>query len=263
MKITVIGELCTDIFVYGETKRLSPEAPVPVFNPLFTEENPGMAGNVVENLKPMGLDVQINFIHQTKNITKTRYVDYKSNHMFIRVDDGEDSIDELILTDEIIRQIKDSDAVIVSDYNKGFLTEKTLRLITDNSKFSIMDTKKKITTDILEYFDFVKLNESEFNKHDFNRHWLNRIIVTLGSKGAKYIDEIFPSPDPKETIDVSGAGDTFTASFTLKYLETKDIKQSIIYANKMASIVVSKRGVTTPWKKQLSLEQRDLLPKIY
>jgi hypothetical protein len=52
MKITVIGEICTDIFVYGETKRLSPEAPVPVFNPLFTDENPGMAGNAVENLKP-------------------------------------------------------------------------------------------------------------------------------------------------------------------------------------------------------------------
>ena len=263
MKITVIGELCTDVFVYGETKRLSPEAPVPVFNPLFTEENPGMAGNVVENLKPMGSDIEINFIHQTKKITKTRYVDYKSNHMFIRVDDGESSIDELILTDEMINQIKDSDAVIVSDYNKGFLSERSLRFITDHSKFSIMDTKKKISTDILTYFDFVKLNESEFNKHNFNSHWLNRIIVTLGSKGAKYIDEIFPSPDPKETIDVSGAGDTFTASFTLKYLETKDINQSIIYANKMASIVVSKRGVTTPWKKQLSLEQRDLLPKIY
>ena len=50
----------------------------------------------------------------------------------------------------------------------------------------------------------------------------------------------------KETIDVSGAGDTFTASFTLKYLETKDVSESIIFANKMASIVVSKRGVTTP-----------------
>lgn len=263
MKITVIGELCTDVFVYGETKRLSPEAPVPVFNPLFIDENPGMAGNVVENLKPLGLEVDINFIHQTQKITKTRYVDYKSNHMFIRVDDGENSIDELVLTDELISQIKESDAVIVSDYNKGFLSERSLRFITDHSKFSIMDTKKKISTDILTYFDFVKLNESEFNKHNFNRHWLNRIIVTLGSKGAKYIDEVFPSPDPKETIDVSGAGDTFTASFTLKYLETKDINQSIIYANKMAAIVVSKRGVTTPWKKQLSLEQRDLLPKIY
>jgi D-beta-D-heptose 7-phosphate kinase/D-beta-D-heptose 1-phosphate adenosyltransferase len=263
MKITVIGELCTDVFVYGETKRLSPEAPVPVFNPLFVDENPGMAGNVVENLKPLDLDVEINFIHQTKKITKTRYVDYKSNHMFIRVDDGEDQIEELVLTDEMISQIKNSDAVIVSDYNKGFLSEKTLRFITDYSKFSIMDTKKKITDDILSYFDFVKLNELEFSKHNFDKDLINRVLITLGSKGAKYIDEVFPSPDPKETIDVSGAGDTFTASFTLKYLETKDINQSIVYANKMASIVVSKRGVTTPWKKQLSLEQRDLLPKIY
>jgi ribokinase len=57
---------------------------------------------------------------------------------------------------------------------------------------------------------------------------------------------VYPSPDPKETIDVSGAGDTFTASFTLKYLETHDVSESIIFANKMASIVVSKRGVTTP-----------------
>ena len=62
------------------------------------------------------------------------------------------------------------------------------------------------------------------------------------------MDKIFPSPDPKETIDVSGAGDTFTASFTVKYLETKNIEKSIIYANQMASIVVSKRGVTTPTK---------------
>jgi multidrug efflux pump subunit AcrB len=94
-------------------------------------------------------------------------------------------------------------------------------------------------------------------------------INVTGPEGAsfsymkEYMDEIFPSPDPKETIDVSGAGDTFTASFTLKYLETNDIKESIIYANKMASIVVSKRGVSTPWGKQVSLDDHDLLPNIY
>ena len=44
MKITVIGELCRDIFIYGKSNRLSPEAPVPVFTPLYNEENPGMAG---------------------------------------------------------------------------------------------------------------------------------------------------------------------------------------------------------------------------
>jgi sugar/nucleoside kinase (ribokinase family) len=60
------------------------------------------------------------------------------------------------------------------------------------------------------------------------------------------MDNIYPSPDPRETIDVSGAGDTFTASFTVKYLETKNIEKSIIYANEMASIVVQKRGVSVP-----------------
>ena len=69
---------------------------------------------------------------------------------------------------------------------------------------------------------------------------------TLGMKGAKHNDVIYPSPSPKQTMDVSGAGDTFTASFILKYKETNNISESIVFANLMASIVVSKRGVTTP-----------------
>lgn len=245
MVITVIGELCSDVFVYGETKRLSPEAPVPVFNPVHTEINRGMAGNVVENLMSLDKDLIINFIHQKTPITKTRYVDDKSNHMFIRVD-VENEIDELVMTDEVIRTISDSDAVIVSDYHKGFLSEKVVNEICYYSKFSVTDTKKLIGTLSLSCFDFVKLNETEFNNHTINDHWLKKIIITLGPKGAKHDGIVYPSPDPKETIDVSGAGDTFTASFTLKYLETQDVSESIIFANKMASIVVSKRGVTTP-----------------
>jgi bifunctional ADP-heptose synthase (sugar kinase/adenylyltransferase) len=245
MEITVIGELCDDVFVYGETKRLSPEAPVPVFNPLHTEINPGMAGNVVENLRALNKDIKINFIHQKSPITKTRYVDDKSNHMFIRVD-IENDIDELVMTEEVIRTITDSDAVIVSDYHKGFLSEKVVNEICYYSKFSVTDTKKLIGTLSLSCFDFVKLNETEFKSHTINEHFLDKVIITLGSKGAKHRGVVYPSPDPKETIDVSGAGDTFTASFTLKYLETNDVSESIIFANKMASIVVSKRGVTTP-----------------
>ena len=245
MEITVIGELCNDVFVYGETKRLSPEAPVPVFNPLYTEINPGMAGNVVENLRALNKDIKINFIHQKSPITKTRYVDDKSNHMFIRVD-VENDIDELIMTEEVIKTISDSDAVIVSDYHKGFLSEEIVNEICFFSKFAVTDTKKLIGMLSLSCFDFVKLNEVEFNNHTINDKWLDKIIITLGSKGAKHMGVVYPSPDPKETIDVSGAGDTFTASFTLKYLETNDVSESIIFANKMASIVVSKRGVTTP-----------------
>ena len=51
MKILVIGDSCTDIFRYGEVDRIAPEAPIPVLKPLKETSNPGMAGNVVTNLK--------------------------------------------------------------------------------------------------------------------------------------------------------------------------------------------------------------------
>lgn len=252
MKITVIGEFCTDIFVYGETKRLSPEAPVPVFNPLYIERNFGMAGNVVENLKSLYQDVTIKHLHQFQPIKKTRYVDDKSNHMFIRVDEGEETITPLELTDSVIDEIKESDAIIVSDYNKGYLNEKILLEIAYHSRFIVMDTKKQISPNLVANFNFIKLNEHEYSNFsdDIKKQYPNKLIVTLGSKGAKYMDTIYPSPDPRETIDVSGAGDTFTASFTVKYLETKNIEESIIYANEMSSIVVQKRGVSVPITRQ-------------
>jgi D-beta-D-heptose 7-phosphate kinase/D-beta-D-heptose 1-phosphate adenosyltransferase len=252
MKITVIGEFCTDIFVYGETKRLSPEAPVPVFNPLYVERNFGMAGNVVENLKSLDQDVTIKHLHQFQPIKKTRYVDDKSNHMFIRIDEGEETITPLELTDSVIDEIKESDAVIISDYNKGYLNEKILLEVAYYSRFIVMDTKKQISPNLVSNFNFIKLNEHEYSNFsdDIKKQYPNKLIVTLGSKGAKYMDTIYPSPDPRETIDVSGAGDTFTASFTVKYLETKNIEESIIYANEMSSIVVQKRGVSVPITKQ-------------
>ena len=251
MKITVIGELGRDVFVYGEANRLSPEAPIPVFNPIYTEENPGMAGNVVENLKSMDSSVSINFIHQQELITKTRYVEEKSNHMFLRVDEGEGTIKPLELDDTYIDMIKESDGVIISDYNKGFLNEKVLREIAYHSHFIIMDTKKQVSPTTISNFNFIKLNEGEYKKlkNAFEiTEYLDKLLITLGSRGASYIEKIYPSPDPKETIDVSGAGDTFTSAFTLNYLKSKNIQESIIFANTMAAIVVSKRGVTTPQK---------------
>jgi D-beta-D-heptose 7-phosphate kinase/D-beta-D-heptose 1-phosphate adenosyltransferase len=50
---------------------------------------------------------------------------------------------------------------------------------------------------------------------------------------------------PQSTIDVSGAGDTFMAALAFKYMQTKNIEESIVFANQIASIVVSKKGVST------------------
>ena len=247
MVITIIGELCRDVFKYGNVTRLCPEAPVPVLTDVYKEINWGMAGNVQENLLAHNPNLNINLIHQKNTIRKIRYLDDKTNHMFLRVDEGEDEIDKLVLTPEKVEDITNSDLVIVSDYNKGFLTEEVLIQIGKLSKLSIIDTKKTISEDLIDSFTFIKLNEHEYERNknisDKNK---DKFIITLGMNGAKHDDIVFLSPSPKQTIDVSGAGDTFTAFFSLKYYETKNISESIKFANQMASIVVSKRGVATP-----------------
>lgn len=244
MRVVVIGEECIDQFVYGECKRLSPEAPIPVFTPLETIFNFGMASNVIRNLHVLDESLTINGIHQKEDIKKIRYVEKKSNHMLLRVDE-EKEVEKLYLNISTCNLIHNSDIVIVSDYDKGFLTLNIIQEIGKLAKLSILDSKKKLTKELVNLFTFVKLNEQE-SENNLDLQDCKNIITTLGARGARYNGEIFESPSPKETIDVSGAGDTFTASFILKYYNTKDVAESIIFANQMASLVVSKRGVATP-----------------
>lgn len=245
MKILVIGENCKDRFIYCEALRFSPEAPVPVLTPLEIIENDGMSGNVVRNLIALNKNLDIIHWYQDELIVKTRFVEKKSNHMFIRYDEGEQKISSIDLSQDRLSELIDFDLVIVSDYYKGFLSDVDLETIAQNSRLSILDSKRKLSKSIVSKYTFVKLNEKESLQNSELLEYGN-ILTTLGSKGTKWQDEIFSSPNPQETIDVSGAGDTFTASFILKYVETQDIRQSIVWANKMASIVVSKRGVATP-----------------
>lgn len=246
-KIFVIGEKCIDQFVYGEVNRLSPEAPIPVIIPKTTIVNDGMAANVVKNLESISDDdVEIDSCHQKNMIYKTRYVEKKSNYPFIRIDENEENVERVELNDELLSKVINSDAVIVSDYDKGFLIENDIQTIAELSKFCVLDSKKKLKRETILLFDFVKLNETEFNlNYTEDKELLSKIIVTLGSKGSKHKGVIYPSDNPQETVDVSGAGDTFVAAFTKKYIDTKDVDIAITFANKMASKVVSKRGVST------------------
>ena len=246
-KILVIGESCIDVFVYGECKRLSPEAPVPVMSDTVKTMNHGMAGNVRKNLEVLADDYHIECMCQAEVIIKTRYIDSKTNHMFLRVDEGEHgTMVPFRITESVIQKIKEADAVIVSDYDKGFLTEELLQEIAENARFSILDSKKKLHPDTIMSYNYVKLNELEWEANKTsNSQLLSKMIVTLGGKGAIHMGTRYPI-DNKETIDVSGAGDTFVAAFVTKYLETNDVDISITFANKMSAIVVSKRGVSTP-----------------
>ena len=244
MKIVVIGETCVDKFIYCDINRLSPEAPVPVLQPINTVKNAGMSGNTVANIKALEPSSKVLHFSNLSQVTKTRYVEKKTNHMFLRVDEGDDKIEHLVWSADYEHFIQDADLVIVSDYNKGYLLDYTLQLIAYKSKLSILDSKRKLNNDITEMFTFVKLNEEEAQ----NNKLLNKdnVIITLGAAGAMFKGMVYPSPKPQETIDVSGAGDTFTAAFAISYSNTQNIAESIIFANEMSAKVVSKRGVVTP-----------------
>jgi D-beta-D-heptose 7-phosphate kinase/D-beta-D-heptose 1-phosphate adenosyltransferase len=247
--ILVIGESCEDVYIYTKSDRLSPEAPVPVLKVIKEVKSDGMSLNVRNNLESINRDVFVVVMTNDKKITKTRYVDYKSNHTFIRIDDGEEFIDKFDISNIISDIINNTDLIIISDYNKGFLNDRDIVNICKLNKPTILDTKRKLTKEILDVVSYVKLNESEYNnnKDIIGDEYLGKIIITMGGDGVLYHNRKYQQKENIKTIDVSGAGDTFTAAFGLKILETKDIEESIFFANEMSSLVVKKRGTSVPF----------------
>ena len=253
MRVLVIGDSCEDVFVYGDITRISPEAPIPVFVPSHTEKNNGMARNVSHNVE--SLEMHISTITNKNGIVKRRYVDNRSGQMVLRVDEHDycDRIKKKVL--ENIRDNKCKpyfsgetavDAIIISDYCKGFLEESDIEHICKYNKNVFVDTKKKLGEWIKDA-DFIKINELEYQKnHEVlsDNGFEDKLIVTLGSKGCRYKGKDFPVKEVP-VKDVSGSGDTFIAGLVRGYLETKDITKAIEFAQECTTNVVQKHGVAT------------------
>jgi bifunctional ADP-heptose synthase (sugar kinase/adenylyltransferase) len=246
--VLVIGDICTDKFVYGSTIRLAPEAPIPIFNPLYETTNQGMAGNVVANLQALGINTYS--IYNTEFILKTRFVDDRTGHILLRVDENDkvERIDKLLLSKIRNNQHMDKsiDAIIISDYNKGFLEEEDIQFICENNKNVFIDTKKILDKWCIKA-SYIKINNVEYEHTEYSLKDLdieNKLVITLSNKGCKYMNQIFPVKKV-EIRDVSGAGDTFIAGMVAEYIKTHNIKQAILFAQKCATIVVQKPGVTT------------------
>ena len=240
-KILLIGDNCEDVYQYGTVDRISPEAPVPVFKFSHEERKPGMAGNVLRNLETLGCEV--NYLY-SETSTKTRIVDLRSRQQIVRIDN-----DVISTPIEFLTAIPDIyDAVVISDYNKGTVTYELVDDVRKNFKGPIfMDTKKQ---DLACFHGiYVKINELEYN----NRLSINdRLIVTLGSRGAMYKtgrdpkhETIYSCPSV-EVVDVTGAGDTFLAAFAYQYLKSRDHGSAIDFANRAAGVTVQHFGVYAP-----------------
>ena len=228
-KILLIGDSCIDEYVYGVCERLNPEAPVPILKFNRKETNKGMAWNVRENLMSFGIEVHV--VTHKENIIKTRYIDEKYNQQMLRVDNEP-------FVNPMDYQLPEGeyDALVISDYNKGFLTEEKISEMVDSFDGPVfIDTKK----DHLPMLDaYVKINEHEYNNFKSS---IDNLIVTRGGKGCEYRGKLYPA-EKVNVFDVVGAGDTFLSALVYFYLKYGIIEHAIPYANKAASIAVSNFG---------------------
>lgn len=249
-KILIIGDICTDIFQYGTCERICPEAPVPIFKLTYQNKKKGMAYNVYENIISLGIDA---LIMGKDRPTKIRYIDEVSNQMLIRIDEYDDN-DRIDIKSFDMLNLYEYDGVIISDYDKGFLTASDITFIGNKCKISkipsFLDTKKKITTSMIENIDFIKINEKEYKENYGALQYKGHLIVTLGKRGADIHNLVskptitnIPIEDEHPVIDLSGAGDTFLAAFVVEYLKNNNVGEGVKFANKCASWVVTQKGV--------------------
>ena len=166
-KILVAGDFMVDRYTFGKSKRISPEAPVPVILVDSEEERAGGAGNVVLNLVSLGMQVtalgrvgddaagqvvkscltkegvEASAIFCQKGFQtpqKARVI--ASNQQIVRIDYENITPLELSLEAEIVKAIdaivQFQDIVAISDYAKGFLTDAVLQaIITAARKYNI------------------------------------------------------------------------------------------------------------------------------
>lgn len=246
-KILLIGDECTDEYQYGTVDRISPEAPVPVFKLGRHEVRPGMAGNVRENLKALGLTVDA--ILGSAGV-KTRLIDSRSRQHIARIDQDL-AVSPVDLSGVDFDQYH---AVVVSDYNKGAVTYEAVENIVKVYKGPIfVDTKKH---DLSRFHGCIlKINETEYNA----RYSVNdNLIVTLGDRGAvwrRYFDEQFFRARSVEIADVCGAGDTFLSALVYEYLQSKDIPEAIKFAIRASAVTVQHIGVHAPKLEEIRYDQ--------
>lgn len=310
-KILVIGDILLDIYSFGKVERISPEAPVQIFEVLNEEKRLGGAGNVLNNLLELGINANIcsvvgenefgftvRKILQEKNIEtssifftkkdrysyKNRLISVDYNHQVLRIDretkDEIDTASENMIIEFVVGKIKEFDAIIISDYLKGLVTEslleKVIKICAKNKVPLIIDPKGKdyrkyknatiITPNKkeAEIASGILINDSESLKkagikllEELN---LEALLITLGKDGMAFFTQkdFFSIPaKAKEVYDVSGAGDTVIATLTAGIVAGLDWKDAVELSNIAAGIVVGKLG-TQPVTKEELLNELDL-----
>jgi rfaE bifunctional protein kinase chain/domain len=297
-RILVLGDLILDRYWWGDTSRLSPEAPVPVLRKRNATARPGGAANAAANLAALGASVELIGLVGTDDAaaelsdalsrvgvasgrllqtpgrpttTKTRIVAH--NQHVVRVDEEDTTPLAQAQADEVCQQVAslldDVSSVVISDYAKGFLTppllQEIIQLASKRNKPTFVDPKG---SDFIRYSGatLLKPNRSELSllthlpvrDHQETVIAANYLLpkldntyllVTEGEDGMTLFRPSAPAErmqsTPRQVYDVTGAGDTVVATFTMSLAAGASFMEAMRLSANAAAIAISMVGTAT------------------
>ncbi len=295
LKLLVIGDVMLDHFIYGSVERISPEAPIPVLKVEREARMLGGAGNVARNATALGgrvsliatvgddeagravmhlvgaegqLSGSLLVLPARPTTVKMRFV--AQGQQLLR-SDHEDcapitSDIERRLLEAIDSEVREADAVVISDYAKGTISPRIAQRAIDAARKAgkpvIVDTK---TSDIQAFrgANLLTPNARELSaltglpvQSDLDVETasakligdlqLSGVVVTRAERGMSVIAQggkaLHLAAEAREVFDVSGAGDTVLATLALALGAGAPLGEAATLANVAAGIVVGKSG---------------------
>ncbi len=316
-RILVIGDFAIDEMVFGQTERISREAPVLILEHTETKIILGTASNAANNISSLNLGkvgaigvlgddyygkVLINALNEAKintdfmvvdkerkTTTKTRISGSCSQSVtqqIVRIDRQTKTPVTGDVEKKIIENIKKAmpmyDGVILSDYHLGCLTQNVITAAIEEAKklnkIIVADIQKEMekykgVTAITPNQPDTEKFVSKFIKDDktlneaglelMNKLDLKTLLITRGENGMAVFEKgkepvKIPAFNKKEVFDVTGAGDTVVAAFTLALCAGFSAKEAAIIGNTAASIVIRHFGCHTTNIDEIEYELRNL-----
>jgi D-beta-D-heptose 7-phosphate kinase/D-beta-D-heptose 1-phosphate adenosyltransferase len=310
-RIAVIGDYMFDRYVWGEAARISPEAPVPVVHASREEDRLGGAGNVVANLVELGAEVccfgplgndasghemvaaleqlgadasGMELCSDRPTIQKIRVM--ARNQQMLRVDREDSQTINAATSESLLASLVASkwDALVLSDYAKGCLTEELVADVIAEAKRRdvpcLVDPK---TSDFSRYrgatmvtpnraeaeraaaksLDNMEILASEGESLRANSG-LDALLITLGAEGMFLLgaeqEPLHLPTAARQVYDVTGAGDTVIAALALALADGLHHDVAVRLANAAAGLAVAKVGTTAVGREELLHELRASTP---
>ena len=304
--VAVYGDVMLDEFVWGDVSRISPEAPVPVVEIRRESVRLGGAANVLANLRALGVRTSLvgvvgadragervraelrdagsdareeNLIVDVSRPTtlKTRIIAH--NQLVVRADrerrahvDG--PVEERIVAALRIL-LKESDALVVSDYDKGAVTPNVLGEILPaaeaagvpvliDPKLRNFDAYRPATLVTPNHLEALRVTNAEDDTDEgmaraaraiLGRLGCGSVLITRGERGLMLLSEggepVYVPTAAREVYDVTGAGDTVIATLAASLAAGATLVEASVLANHAAGVVVGKLGTATATAEEL------------